>query len=63
MEIRKADAKGRVTGFIPGGVYFVSREGGGKVVVALAPLSIRQTVEELREGKGERQPDEDELGA
>lgn len=33
MEIRKADSKGRVTGFEPGKIYTVSRVVGGTAVI------------------------------
>lgn len=39
MEIRKADSKGRVTGFEPGGLYKISRGGRGHITISKVVLS------------------------
>lgn len=54
MEIRKADSKGRVTGFEPGSYYQVLRDDNGRIgVVPLSPLetALAEDLEWL-DGKG-----------
>lgn len=49
MEIRKADSKGRVTGFEPGELYAVDKEGGTFSVVVLKAPDGRPLTQALTE--------------
>lgn len=49
MEIKKADSKGRVSGFTPGDYYAIDREAGQFMRMAIAAPDGRPVEEALRE--------------